>query len=150
MLGNPRQIHDVLIGQIRHPSQSRNVGIARAAARINEDFFGFQQRLSDLNPVDTHKPRLPAVEMQIGTLLYLLFFSTAKGVYDFIFLVDNRLQVSAYVRCANSPTLGVSRVIRYLRAMDHGLCRRASSIDAGAAEKTLFDERYLPSDIRET
>src|SRR5258706_6809949 len=150
MVGNGSQIDDGFIGQIRHASQSRDVGIAGAATGIDEDFFRLQQSFSDLNLVDADKPALPAVEMQIGTLLYLLFLSAAKAVNDFSFLVDNRLHIGAYVRCANSPTLRVPSVVGHLRAMDHGLCRRASIVNAGAADKTFFDERYLPSDIRES
>src|SRR5712675_1780280 len=100
MLGNGSQIDDGFIGQIRHASQSRDVGMARAAAGIDEDFFGLQQSFSHLNLVAAYKSGLPAVEMQIGTLLYLLFLSAAKAVNDFIFLVDNRLHIGAYFRCS--------------------------------------------------
>src|SRR5579872_6351697 len=122
MFGNHGQIHNILVRQIRHPSQSWNVGNAPAATGINEDFFGLQESLSHLNLVGGYKSGMAAVEMQIGTLLHLLFFSATKTVNNFILLVDNRLQVGAYVRCANAPTLRVSRVVGHLRAMDHGLC----------------------------
>ena len=145
--GNCFQVHDIFIGQVWNRFQPRNCEFARTPAGIDEYFFGFQLHVSHNYFVSIRESSNPMIQMQIRPLLHLLLFSAAKHFDNSVLLGHDHRQIHAHIACAHSPALGIFRIVGNLRALDHRFRRRAASVDASAAEKTLFDERHLPSEV---
>ena len=106
--------------------------------------------LSCVAPVDGDlvrpgEPRVAAVEMQVWALGDLRFLSAAEAEHDLVFLRDDLRQIDAGVARDHAPALRVAGVVGHLGALHHGFGRRASGIDAGAAEVALLDEGDRPA-----
>src|SRR5260370_29883581 len=95
------------------------------------------------------KTGVAAIQTQVGALIDLLLLSGAKAKNDFVFLGNDLGEINAHVHRVDTPARGISRVMSNLRAMDHRLGRRASDVDAGAAQILFLDERNRPPQIGE-
>src|SRR5260370_2141737 len=96
------------------------------------------------------KTGVAAIQTQIGALIDLLLLSAAKAEDDFVFLGNDLGKINAHVRRVAARARSVSVVMRNLGAMDHRLGRRASDIDACAAQILFLDERHGPTKIRQS
>jgi hypothetical protein len=119
------------------------------AARVDEYFFGFKERVSDLDSMRRGELSMAGEEMQIGSLLDLFLFRAAEAHDDFILLRHDRGEIRRHVFGVHAPALRVPCVTGDLRAMDHRFGWCASRVDARPAKISLFDERDLPPKIHE-
>src|SRR5215469_10144413 len=97
-----------------------------------------------------NESRVSAEKPQTLALIDASLVASAKAQDDFVFLRNDFGQIDPYSCDINSPPPGVSRVMRHLRAMHHGLRRRAANVDASSSQILFLDQRYGPAQVRES
>src|SRR5256885_5511683 len=149
MVGKNRELHSGFVGEIGDGVEAGQCRNRRAAAGIDENFFAFEQCVTDLKLMRANKSGVATMEAKVRALVDLLLLATAKAENDFVFLRHNFGQIDADIRSANTPARGVSRIVSDLRAVDYCCGGRQAGVDAGAAQMLLLDERDGPSQVGE-
>ena len=149
MFGNGSELHDGFVGEIGNGIQAGERGNVWAAAGVDEDFFAFEQIVSNSELMRANKTCAATIEAKIGAFVDLFLLVAAKAEDDFVLLSDDFGEINADICGVDAPARGVARVVSNLRAVDHRFSGRAADVDAGAAEVFLLDERDGPSQIRE-
>src|SRR5438552_1640072 len=149
MVGKNRELHSGFVGEIGDGVEAGQCRNRRAAAGIDENFFAFEQFVTDLKLMRANKSGVATMEAKVRALVDLLLLATAKAEDHFVFLHDNFGEIDADIQSIDTPARGVSRIVSDLRAMNHCLGGGAASVDAGAAQMLLLDERDGPSQVGE-
>src|SRR5215471_7516581 len=96
-----------------------------------------------------NESRVSAVKPQILALINPSLVASAKTQDHLVLLRNNLSQIDDYPSGIDSPPRSASRIMRHLRAMHHGLRRRAAHVYAGSSQIPFLDQRYGPAQIRQ-
>src|SRR5262249_9069613 len=97
-----------------------------------------------------NESRVSAVKPQILALINPSLVASAKTQDHLVLLRNNLSQIDDYPSGVDSPPRSASRIMRHLRAMHHGLRRRAAHVDACSPQIFFLDERHGPAQVRES
>jgi hypothetical protein len=85
------------------------------------------------------------VLMKMRSLRHLALLAGTELADDLVLAGDDAGQVNAHGAGTHAPFAGVAGVVGHLGAGDHGLGRRASGVDAGAAQLVFFNQGHVPA-----
>ena len=112
MVRNYRQGHDVFVGQVVNGAKARNGGNVRTRAAVNKNALAFEHLISNSDLVWPYELRRSVEQVQVGTaVLHPFQQAVAKPLDDPVFLSDDPGQVDADISRANTPALGVFRIV---------------------------------------
>src|SRR5215472_7087752 len=96
-----------------------------------------------------NKSRTFPIKANILALIHAALLAASKAQNHLVLLRDNFCEIHLDSGCVDSPARGISRIVRHLRPMHHGLRRRASHVDARPSQIPLLDKRHRPTQVRE-
>src|SRR3989442_14002531 len=95
------------------------------------------------------KARVTVVETKLLALIDPSLLAASEAQNHLILLRDDFCEIDANIGCVDGPARAIPRIVSDLRAMNHGIRRRAAAVDAGSAQVLSLDERDGPSQIRD-
>ena len=132
------------VGEDRRLIDTRQGGDVRAAADIDEDLFGGQDIVADLDLACRLEAGVPAVDRAVGRVPHQLLKAVALVAHDGVLPRLDPLHVDADVAAEHDTELGgPARQVSGVGAGHQGLGRRAAGVDAGAAEQLALGDRDL-------
>ncbi len=141
MPGQEIDVHHRAVGEIVDAVQTGDRGRRGAAAHIDEDPIGAQDRRADLHLARRHEARMPLVDAAIFQALERSFDARVGETHHVVLPRLDALHIDFDLATGAESVVGAAaRKARGIGARDQSLGRRASCIDAGAAEPIALDD----------
>ena len=95
MVGKNRELHSGFVGEIGDGVEAGQCRNRRAAAGIDENFFAFEQFVTDLKLMRANKSGVATMEAKFGALVDLFLLLGVSGDTEEVLAVIGQLQATA-------------------------------------------------------